>query len=155
MQICNNSVTKRKKVYEDLKKRYENQRRRQIFRRKQTRRLNPSRTKSSRELRKHLLRKASLIQMYTPAPSYNHEERQSRHSWKAHTSSSSEEGSQDQESINEAYTIEKVYAKNSKFSFKIKDPLSIAWDKSQRHFILRCPYYFKMEKLLHKIKKNR
>jgi len=75
----------------------------------------PENRKSSRELKKHLLREISPIQMYTPAASYDHEERQSRHSWKAHTSSSSEEGSQDQESINKAYTIEKVYAKHSKF----------------------------------------
>jgi len=53
--------------------------------------------KSSRELRKHLLREISPIQMYTPAASYDHEERQSRHSWKARTFSFSEEGSQDQE----------------------------------------------------------
>jgi len=111
----------------------------------------PKNGKSSRELRKHLLREISPIQMYTPASSYDHEERQNRHSWKARTSSSSEEGSQDQESINKAYTIEKVYAKHSKFSFKIKDPLSISWNKSQRRFVLRCPYYFDMETLLHKI----
>jgi len=79
------------------------------------------------------------------------EDRQSRHSWKACTSSSSEEGSPDQESINKAYPIETVYAEHSKFSFKIKDPLSISWKKSQRRFLLRCPYYFKMETLLHKI----
>jgi len=32
--------------------------------------------KSSRELRKYLLRETSPIQMYTPAASYDHEERQ-------------------------------------------------------------------------------
>jgi len=41
--------------------------------------------------------------------------------------------------------------KNSNFSFKIKDPLSISWNKSQRRFVLRCPYYFDVETLLHKI----
>ena len=94
----------------------------------------------------------SPIKMYTPAASYDHKKRQCRHSQKARTSSSSEGGSQDQGSINKAYTIEKVYAsKHSNFSFKIKDLLSIIWDKSQRSFVLRCPYHFKMEILLHKI----
>jgi len=48
------------------------------------------------------------------------EDRQSRHSWKARTSSSYAEGSPDQESINKAYPIETVYAKHSKFSLKLK-----------------------------------
>jgi len=47
--------------------------------------------------------------------------------------------------------MEKVYAKHGKFSFKIKDPLSISWNKSQQRFILRCPYCFDMETLVHKI----
>jgi len=76
--------------------------------------------------------------MYTLAASYDYETRQSRYSRKARTSSSSKEESQDQGSFNKAYTIEKVYAnKHSNFSFKIKDPLSIIWDKCQRRFVLR------------------
>jgi len=61
--------------------------------------------------------------MHTPVASYVQKERQSQHSEKACTSSSSEEGSQDQESVNKAYAIEKIYAhKHSNFTFKIKDP---------------------------------
>jgi len=103
--------------------------------------------KSSWELRKYLLREIYPIQMYTPAASYDQEERQSRHSWKAHTSSSPEEGSQYQEIIKKMYTIEKVYAsKHPNFTFKIKDPLSIVWDNSQRRFVLSC---LQMKILLH------
>jgi len=112
--------------------------------------------KSSWELRKHpyqrSTRELSPIKRYTPPASHDHEERQSRHSLKAHTSSSSEKRSQDQGSINKAYTTFKVYAsKHSNFSFKINDPLSIIWDKPRRRFVLRCPLYFRMEILLHKI----
>jgi len=46
--------------------------------------------KSSREPRKHLLREISPIKMYIPAASYDHEKRQSWHSRKTRTSSSSE-----------------------------------------------------------------
>ena len=111
--------------------------------------------KPSWEIRKHpyhrSTREPSPIKKYTPAALYDHEERQSRHSQKAHTSSSSEKRSQSQGSINKDYTTIKVYAsKHSNFSFKINGPLSIIWDKSKRRFVLRCPLYFKMEILLHK-----
>jgi len=106
----------------------------------------------SRKQKKYLLRETSLIQMYIPTTSYYQKERQSRHSWKARNSSSSEEEPQEQEIIDKVYTIEKVYAKHSNLSLTIHYPLSIAWDKPQRRFILRCPYDFKMVKPLHKIK---
>jgi len=112
--------------------------------------------KPSWELRKHLYRKStrelSPIKKYIPTASYDHEERQIRHSQKAHTTSFSGKRSQDQGSINKAYTTIKVYAsKHSNFSFKINDLLSIISDTSRRRFVLRCPLYFKMETLLHKI----
>jgi len=94
--------------------------------------------KPSWELRKHpyqrSTRELSPIKKYILAAAYDHEERQIRHSQKAHTSSSSGKRSQDQGSINKAYTIIKVYgSKHSNFS------LFIIWDKSRRHFVLRCP----------------
>jgi len=111
--------------------------------------------KSSPELRKHPYQKSTRepfpIKKYTPVASYDHEERQIRHSQKAHTSSSGKR-SQDQGGINKVYTTIKVYAsKHSNLSFKINDSLFIIWDKSTRRFVLRCPLYFKMETLLHKI----
>jgi len=52
--------------------------------------------------------------------SYDYEERQIRFSVKR---------SQDQENSNKVYTTIKVHAsKNSNFSFKINDPLYIAWE---------------------------
>ena len=103
--------------------------------------------KLSRELRKHSYqrstRETSPTKKYIPAASYDHEERQIR---------SSGNSSQGQGSINKVYTTIKIYAsQNSNFSFKINDPLSIIWDKYRRRFVLRCPLYFKMETLWHKI----
>jgi len=111
------------------------------------------RKESIRRLEQEIRESEAKIDIPTEAneTSESTEDRQSRHSWKARTSSSSAEGSPDQESINKAYPIETVYTKHSKFSFKIKVPLSISWKKSQGRFLLRCPYYFEVETLLHKI----
>ena len=105
--------------------------------------------KSLPELRKQLLQE---IQMYTPTTSYYQEDTQSRPSGEDCTLSSSKQESQDQESSNKAYTVEKVCAKHSNLSFTINNLLSVVWDKPRRRFILRCPYNFKMAKSLHKIK---